>query len=164
MLLNVLICLHFISCVTCFFQVQCHAELVLATVTALDSLSTIISDQSLRGMVRAALKIRSSHRQFIECEKIAQNKSKWSSIKCRDWFNSGIQFCLGTFEMVISFFPTRFIKLIQLAGFSGNRDVSLDYLLSAFNLKNTFMHPWTAVMLALYYGFLEYFYGKFTLE
>lgn len=111
-------------------------------------------------MVRAALKIRSSHRQFIECEKISQNRTKWSSLKCRDWFNSGTQFCLGTFEMVISFLPTRFIKLIQLAGFSGNREVSLDYLLSAFNLKNTFMHPWTAVMLSLYYGFLEYFYGK----
>ena len=62
--------------------------------------------------------------------------------------------------MVISFFPTRFIKLIQLAGFSGNREASLDYLLCAFNLKNTFMHPWTAVMLSLYYGFLEYFYGE----
>lgn len=111
-------------------------------------------------MVKAALKIRSSHQQFKECEKISQNRKKWQSNKCRDWFNSGVQFCLGTFEMVISFFPSRFIKLIQLAGFSGDRESSLDNLLSAFNLKNTFMHPWCAVVLSLYYGFLEYFYGK----
>jgi len=134
--------------------------LIFAEVSALDAACTVIADQSVTGFVRAAIKIRTAHRTFKECEKILKGKENWSSCSSREDFASGVTFGLGAFDIVISFFPSKFVKLLEFAGFSGDRVAGTDYLMQAESMRNGFMHPWTSVLLSIYYGFLEYFYGE----
>ena len=139
---------------------QCHAELVFAVVSALDAVCTVINDQSVTGAIRGALKLNLAHRTFKECERILEKKTNWSSEMSRDHFSSGVNLGLGAFELVISFFPQKFIRLLEFAGYCGDRAVGIGHLLKSEAIKTGFMHPWVSVLLSLYYGFLEYFYGK----
>lgn len=141
-------------------SVQCHAELVFAVVSALDSVCTVINDQSVSGAIRGALKINVAHRTFKECERILVKKTNWSTDQSRDHFSSGVNLGLGAFELVISFFPQKFIKLLEFAGYCGDRVVGVEHLKKSEGIKSGFMHPWVSVLLSLYYGFLEYFYGE----
>ena len=137
---------------------------MLAIVSALDAICTVIHDQSVTGAIRGALRINFAHRTFRECERILFKKNNWVSDESKDHFASGVNLGLGGFELVISYFPQKFIKLLEFAGFCGDRAVGVDHLKKAEAIKNGFMHPWVCVLLCFYYGFLEYFYGEFTIH
>ena len=82
---------------------------------------------------------RSSYKSFKESEKILETRKCWSSKAVRDHFASGVYMGLGSFDMIISFFPSKFIKLLEFAGFSGDRHVRLTSCLT-FALTTKLTH------------------------
>lgn len=60
---------------------------------------------------------------------------------------------------MVSFCPSKFIKLLEYAGFTGDRDKGLKDLRAAEKLVDTIRWPVSAAMLLLYHLFLEYVYG-----
>jgi hypothetical protein len=125
---------------------------------------TVINDQSVTGAIRGAFKINLAHRTFRECEKVLQKKDNLKSQESRYHFASGVNLGLGGFELVVSFFPSKFIKLLEFAGYCGDRVMGIEHLQRSERIKHGFMHPWVSVILSFYYGFLEYFYCEYPLS
>ncbi|KAI1296563.1 Tetratricopeptide repeat protein 39B [Halotydeus destructor] len=142
-----------------YTDIEVHAELVLAKISAIYAFVILLTDLSISGFVRSAVKIRASFKLFKECQKILETRQRWSSKVLRDHFASGVHMGIGGFDMAISYFPTKFIKLLEFAGFSGDRNVGIRELKKCAAIKGGFMHPLVAVILSINYGFLEYFYS-----
>lgn len=119
---------------------------------------TIISDTSFTGFIKGALNLRSSFSGLKNCERILEGKTNWKNEKLRDEFSAGIKLSLGGFEMAISFMPRKFILLLELAGFSGNRTFGLEKLEKCAQISGSIRKLAGLTAVAAYYAFIEYFY------
>ena len=70
----------------------------------------------------------------------------------------GSTFGLGCFEMAISFMPRKFILLLEMAGFSGNRTFGLGKLEKCAQITSSLRKLGGFAVVAGYYSFIEYFY------
>lgn len=127
----------------------CYAtcQLVLGLLIALE-------DQSIYGFINGGLKIRMAHSSFRECAYIFKNKFNWESSIARMHFESGTRLGVGSFDLIISFFPTKLAKLLEYIGFHSDRDLAVDELTQAVNLVDGLYYDISSILLSAYYGFL----------
>jgi len=104
---------------------EAHAELIYAGTQITLGLLSIIGDQSIYGLINAALTIRSSHGTYKECLNILNNKTNWSSPSIKDHFESGTRLGIGAFDLFVSMFPNKLAKLLVYVGFHSYREVAL---------------------------------------
>lgn len=138
---------------------ECHAELIYAESLLTLGLVTVLDDQTLYGFVNGALKIRASHQSYKECLNILKYKDNWDSEICKMHFESGARLGIGAFDLVISLFPNKLAKLLEFVGFSSDRQVALEELTKSVDLVDGIFYDVTSIILSVYYGFLEFFYG-----
>jgi len=77
---------------------------------------------------------RNCFQGYKECQRIMKYRKNWTSPILKDHFDSGVYFGLGLFEIAISFFPSKLIRLLEMAGFSGVRTVGVQELLNCAEL------------------------------
>lgn len=119
-----------------YSDVNCHAGLAHGEGLALSALLTVIDNPSIPGLIKGAIKIRSCHQMLREGLRVLETKNNWKSEVLRRNFESGVYLGLGLFEMAISFFPSRFITMLEIAGFSGDGFHSVNaYLLESAKIK-----------------------------
>ena len=134
---------------------ECHAELASAVVSAASAIITVTHDQTIGGYIQGALKIRSCYNTYRECERIMKYRKKWNNERMKRHFDSGVLLGLGMFDMSISLFPSKLIKLLELAGFSGNRSFGINQLLACERFQDSIWYPAVSVALSGYFGFVE---------
>lgn len=66
---------------------------------------------------------------------------------------------IGAFDLMISFIPNKFAKLLEFVGFSGDREFGLHELMMSESLTHGSRWPVTAMILGGYNLFLEVAYG-----
>jgi len=142
-----------------FNDVECHAELCYAATMLVSGLLIALEDQSIYGFVNGGLKIRMAHQSFKECAYILKHKTNWESQVARMHFESGTRLGVGSFDLIISFFPTKLAKLLEYIGFNSDRDQAVEELTQAVSLVDGLYYDISSILLSAYYGFLEYFYG-----
>ena len=142
-----------------YTDVECHAELCFATTQLVLGLLIALDDQSFYGFINGGLKIRMAHSSFKECNNIFKNKFNWDSKIARMHFESGTRLGVGSFDLIISFFPTKLAKLLEYIGFNSDRDLAIEELTQAVNLVDGLYYDISSILLSAYYGFLEFFYG-----
>lgn len=140
-----------------FTDVECHAELCYATSQLVLGLLIALEDQSIYGFINGGLKIRMAHSSFRECAYIFKNKFNWDSTIARMHFESGTRLGIGSFDLIISFFPTKLAKLLEYIGFHSDRDLAIDELTQAVNLVDGLYYDISSILLSAYYGFLGLF-------
>ncbi|XP_066906387.1 tetratricopeptide repeat protein 39B isoform X1 [Halyomorpha halys] len=114
---------------------ELHAELCYAEALLLKSLLTFIEDETLVSFIKAGLKIRTCYNSYKECNNILTTK-KWTNEAHKVHFESGVHVGIGAFNLMISFLPSRVIKLLEFIGFSGNKEVGLAELAKCYQLKD----------------------------
>lgn len=142
-----------------YTDIESHAELCYATSQLISGLLIALEDQSIYGFINGGLKIRMAYSSFRECYNILQNKISWDSKIARMHFESGTRLGIGSFDLIISFFPTKLAKLLEYIGFNSDRDLAVEELTQAVNLVDGLYYDISSILLSAYYGFLEYFYG-----
>ena len=140
-------------------DLECHAELAFAEICAAYAALIVVNDRSITGLVKAAFKIKTCHSCYKECKSILKNRKEWQDPEMKQHFESGVLLGLGLFDMAISVFPSRLIRLLEIAGFSGNRIVGMDQLMACERLTEGIRYPVVSIVLSGYYGFGEFFYG-----
>ncbi|XP_072534701.1 tetratricopeptide repeat protein 39B-like isoform X2 [Salminus brasiliensis] len=104
---------------------EMHAELCYAEVLLQMAALSFIEDESVIGFIKAGLKMRTSYLMFKECETMLdQSKDKDTHIH----FVGGVNMGIGSFNLMLSLFPARVLRLLEFVGFSGNREVGLSHL------------------------------------
>ncbi|KAJ3354673.1 hypothetical protein HDU83_004895 [Entophlyctis luteolus] len=115
-------------------RVQKHAELVYAETSCIQSLLTLVANTNLVNFVKEGMQMRSSFTVVKACfrflEKIYDEEGVdgYVSHSIDEHFISGIVSCAGLFGLILSFLPSKIIKVFELIGFQGDRDTALDRL------------------------------------
>ncbi|GMT16889.1 hypothetical protein PFISCL1PPCAC_8186, partial [Pristionchus fissidentatus] len=106
---------------------EIHAELCYAETLMFRSLLTFFQDESLTSFVRGALKIRTCHSIYKSCYKILEMSEVWEhrDPRVKDQFESGVRLGVGCFSLMISCLPPKVLKLLQVVGFTGDKEGGL---------------------------------------
>lgn len=138
---------------------EAHSELIHAECSILLALLCVTLDQSFIGFVNGALYARSSNNGFKKCFKIMECKRTWCSDASRIHFKSGTRTATGMFELIVSFFPSKFVTLLEYVGFSGNRKFGLDQLKRSAALTDGLRYSLAVFGLVLFIGLLDNVFG-----
>ncbi|KAJ3074699.1 hypothetical protein HDU98_010493 [Podochytrium sp. JEL0797] len=115
-------------------RVQKHAELVYAETSCIQSLLTLISNTNLVNFVKEGMQMRASFLvikscfQFLEKIEREEGVEGYANHLIDEHFTSGVIMNAGLFALILSFLPAKIIKVFELIGFQGDRDIALDRL------------------------------------
>ena len=139
---------------------EVHFQLLACEIQIFSALLAAVADPSFSAFVSAAFHVKSAHSGYYKCKKILQHRTTWESIQSKECFESGTLLGLSLFELMISFLPGKFIRLIELFGFCGNREEALANMRQAVTSgQSTPRMPIVASIFVTYYSFLEYYFG-----
>ncbi|KAL7889636.1 hypothetical protein AOLI_G00018940 [Acnodon oligacanthus] len=128
---------------------EMHAELCYAELLLQRAVLTFAEDESMIGFIKAGLKMRTSYLIFKECENMLdQVKDDDTHIH----FVGGVNMGIGSFNLMLSLFPARVLRLLEFVGFSGNREVGLNHLHhgAATNSLRSILSTFTLLMFNIY--------------
>ncbi|KAL3115831.1 hypothetical protein niasHT_007131 [Heterodera trifolii] len=116
---------------------EMHAELCYAELLVIRALLTFFIDETLGGFIKGAFRIRMCYQSFKECHRMLRSIPPCHLSACpssnpslRRQFEAGIRAGFGLFNVMLSAMPTRVSALLQLVGFSGDRDFGMSELVS----------------------------------
>ncbi|KAJ3126365.1 hypothetical protein HK100_010291 [Physocladia obscura] len=118
-------------------RVQKHAELVYAECSCIQSLLKLIANTNLVNFVKEGIQMRASFTIIKACfrflEKLYEEEGVegFSTHLIDEHFTSGVIMTAGLFALTLSFLPEKIIKVFELIGFQGDRDIALDRLSTA---------------------------------
>ncbi|XP_041955979.1 tetratricopeptide repeat protein 39B-like isoform X2 [Alosa sapidissima] len=108
---------------------EMHAELCYAEVLLQRAALTFLEDESLIGFIKGGVKIRTSYQIFKQCQEVlnqSQNLDEESNTFKN--FAGGVNMGIGSFNLMLSLFPARVLRLLEFLGFAGDREVGLSQL------------------------------------
>ncbi|XP_028370155.1 tetratricopeptide repeat protein 39B-like [Phyllostomus discolor] len=107
---------------------ELHAEVCYAECLILKSTVTFIQDESILGFLKSGISLGLSHQIYKDCQQIlTQIPNKQQSTTYRHLVG-GIKFGLGAFNLMLSLVPPKTLKLLDLVGYYGNKEVGLSLL------------------------------------
>ncbi|XP_020017581.1 tetratricopeptide repeat protein 39B-like [Castor canadensis] len=124
---------------------ELHAEVCYAECLILKSSIAFIQDDSLLGFLKSGISVGSSYQIYKDCQHVLTLLPNNQS-KTHRHLNGGIKFGLGAFNLMLSLVPPKTLKLLNMVGYSGEREVGLallhesasvphiNYMLSVFTL------------------------------
>jgi hypothetical protein len=143
-----------------YTDIECHAELAYADCMVFTAACTAGRDpSSWLGVINAALYANTAYNTYQTCFQILNNKTNWQSNIAKIHFESGTRLAIGVTDLMVSFVPSKFVKLVELAGFSGDRQFGLTQLKMSESLTDGSRWPASSLILGGYNLFLEYTYG-----
>ncbi|XP_030644139.1 tetratricopeptide repeat protein 39B-like [Chanos chanos] len=108
---------------------EMHAELCYAETLLFKAALTFIEDESMIGFIKGGIKMRTSYQIFVECQNmLASKQSKGEESDTLVHFAGGVCMGIGSFNLMLSLFPARVLRLLEFMGFSGDREVGLTQL------------------------------------
>lgn len=114
---------------------EMHAEICYAECLLQKATLTFVQDENMISFIKGGIKIRTSYNIYKECQNILNSSqvptSPATSTKTSDpysQFEGGVKLGIGSFNLMLSLLPQRILRLLEIIGFSGNRDFGLSQL------------------------------------
>ena len=143
---------------------EAHAELVYAENNLMAVIMAFISDPTLLSVIRAALRLRSSHCSYKLCGEILKNKTNWKSEYMKIALEDGYQMGWGYYNLMLSHMPDRVLKILAFVGFDCNRDLGLKLCRTLSEAKRTYRTRINNFLMCVYSFYLEQFFGYGTAD
>uniref|UniRef100_A0A673VTV2 Tetratricopeptide repeat protein 39B n=1 Tax=Salmo trutta TaxID=8032 RepID=A0A673VTV2_SALTR len=99
---------------------EMHAEICYAECLLQKATLTFVQDENMISFIKGGIKIRTSYQ-------IYKSVFDHSSESFRQ-FEGGVRLGIGSFNLMLSLLPQRILRLLEVIGFSGNRDFGLSQL------------------------------------
>ncbi|XP_064881229.1 tetratricopeptide repeat protein 39B [Oncorhynchus nerka] len=106
---------------------EMHAEICYAECLLQKATLTFVQDENMISFIKGGIKIRTSFQIYKECQNILNVTQDHSSESFRQ-FEGGVRLGIGSFNLMLSLLPQRILRLLEVIGFSGNRDFGLSGL------------------------------------
>ncbi|XP_051009226.1 tetratricopeptide repeat protein 39B-like [Acomys russatus] len=106
---------------------ELHAEVCYAECLILKCAITFIQDDSLLNFLKSGLNVGSSYQIYKDCQQVLALMPDNQS-KAHKHLDGGVKFGLGVFNLMFSLVPPRSLKLLNIVGYSGDREVGLALL------------------------------------
>ncbi|XP_023025659.2 tetratricopeptide repeat protein 39B [Leptinotarsa decemlineata] len=134
-----------------YTTMEAHAELCYAESLMLRAVLTFAGDETLTGIIKGGIRMRNCFNAFKDCQEILLKKN-WDGDSTKNHFESGVKAGIGSFNLMISLMPAKVTKLLELIGFSGNRQLGLRELDAG--AKSEGMRQILSVMVTLAYNLI----------
>ncbi|KAK7821596.1 hypothetical protein U0070_014476 [Myodes glareolus] len=106
---------------------ELHAEVCYAECLILKSAIAFIQDDSLLNFLKSGISIGSSYQIYKDCQQVLELMPDNQS-KTHRHLDGGVKFGLGVFNLMFSLVPPKSLKLLNIVGYSGDREVGLALL------------------------------------
>ncbi|XP_075888475.1 tetratricopeptide repeat protein 39A [Nelusetta ayraudi] len=138
-------------------EVELHAEVCYAECQLQRAALTFLQDENMVSFIKGGIKVRNSYLIYKELHSLIKAQSCHRG-PSHEHLEGGISFGIGAFNLALSLFPPRILKLLEFAGFSGDKEFGLSLLrkgATGMNLRSMLC----ALLLLCYYTFLTFILG-----
>ncbi|KAM9187490.1 tetratricopeptide repeat protein 39B-like isoform 1-T3 [Dugong dugon] len=136
---------------------ELHAEICYAECLILKSAVTFIQDDTLLGFLKSGINVGLSYQIYKDCQQVLIQIPNYES-KAHKHLVGGIKFGLGAFNLMLSLVPPKTLKLLNIVGYFGDREVGLALLhesASESHINNIL----SAFTLLFYYNYIYIAFG-----
>ncbi|XP_036407955.1 tetratricopeptide repeat protein 39A [Megalops cyprinoides] len=140
-----------------FAEEQLHAEACYAECLLHRAALTVLQDENMVNFIKGGIKVRNSYLIYKELHAFIQSHSSHKGLN-HSHLEGGVSFGIGAFNLTLSLFPPRILKLLEFAGFSGDKEYGLSQLhdgATSLNMRSMLC----ALLLLCYYTFLSFILG-----
>uniref|UniRef100_A0A8C4YLK6 Tetratricopeptide repeat domain 39A n=1 Tax=Gopherus evgoodei TaxID=1825980 RepID=A0A8C4YLK6_9SAUR len=141
-----------------FTEVELHAEVCYAECLLQRAALTFLQDENMVNFLKGGIKVRSSYLIYRELSSFIQS-SHCTAGAAHVHLEGGVALGIGAFNLTLSLFPPRILKLLEFAGFSGDKDYGLQQLHEGATTLNLRALLCTMLLLC-YYTFLTFILGR----
>ncbi|XP_011279461.1 tetratricopeptide repeat protein 39B-like [Felis catus] len=131
---------------------ELHAEVCYAECLILKSTVTFIQDDSMLGFLKCAINIGLSYQIYKDCQQVLTQVPNNHSKTYRHLVE-GVKFGLGAFNLLLSLVPPKTLKLLNIVGYSGDREVGLTLLHESAS-KSHINNILSVLTLVFYYTYI----------
>lgn len=141
-----------------FTEEEMHAEVCYAECLLQRAALTFLQDENMVHFIKGGIRLRSSFLLYRELNNFIQS-NHFTKGRAHVHLEGGIALGIGAFNLTLSLFPPRILKLLEFAGFSGDKEYGLSRLHEGASSPN--LRSLLCVMLLLcYYTFLTFILGS----
>ncbi|KAF1385716.1 hypothetical protein PFLUV_G00110680 [Perca fluviatilis] len=140
-----------------FTEEELHAEVCYAECLLQRAALTFLQDENMISFIKGGIKVRNSYQTYKELHTVLQS-SGYSHGDNHDHFECGVKLGVGAFNLMISMLPTRTLKLLEIVGFSGNKEFGLQQLQEG-SAESTFRSFLCNMLLLCYHTFMSFILG-----
>ncbi|XP_061701943.1 tetratricopeptide repeat protein 39A isoform X3 [Syngnathoides biaculeatus] len=136
---------------------QLHAEVCYAECQLQRAALTFLQDENMVSFIKGGIKVRNSYLIYKDLHSYVKSQTCFKG-PSHNHLEGGISFGIGAFNLTLSLFPPRILKVLEFAGFSGDKEYGLSLLddgATALNLRSMLC----ALLLLCYYTFLTFILG-----
>ncbi|XP_068178207.1 tetratricopeptide repeat protein 39B-like [Antennarius striatus] len=133
-------------------EVEMHAELCYAEALMQKAVLTFL-DESIISFIKGGMRIRNSYLIYKDCQAFANmTKDMEEQRPTYVHFRGGVNMGIGSFNLMLSLFPSRVLRLMEFLGFSGDREIGLSELRwgASSNSLRSILSTMTLLMFHLY--------------
>lgn len=113
--------------ITAITEEELHAEVCYAECLMLKSFISLIQEESMLAFLKSGISVGSSYHIYKDCQQVLTQIPDNHS-KAHKHLVGGIKFGLGAFNLMLSLLPPKTLKLLNIIGYSGDREVGLALL------------------------------------
>uniref|UniRef100_A0A8D2L2K8 Tetratricopeptide repeat domain 39A n=1 Tax=Varanus komodoensis TaxID=61221 RepID=A0A8D2L2K8_VARKO len=136
---------------------EIHAEICYAECLLQRAALTFLQDENMISFVKGSIKIRTSYQTYRELESLIHS-SNYVKGENHPHFEGGVKLGVGAFNMTLSMLPTRIVRLLEIVGFSGNKEHGLQQLQEGASMYS-FRSVLCTMLLLCYHTFLSFVLG-----
>ncbi|XP_015204531.1 tetratricopeptide repeat protein 39A [Lepisosteus oculatus] len=140
-----------------FTEEEIHAEACYAECLLQRAALTFLQDENMVSFIKGGMKVRNSYMIYRELHSFIQ-ANNFPKGPNHIHLEGGVSLGIGAFNLTLSLFPARILKLLEFAGFSGDKEYGLTQLqegATSLNLRSMLC----ALLLLCYYTFLTFILG-----
>uniref|UniRef100_K7GII6 Tetratricopeptide repeat domain 39A n=1 Tax=Pelodiscus sinensis TaxID=13735 RepID=K7GII6_PELSI len=140
-----------------FTEEEIHAEICYAECLLQRAALTFLQDENMVSFIKGGIKVRNSYQTYRELESLIQSPN-YVKGKNHLHFEGGVKLGIGAFNLTLSMFPTRILRLLEFVGFSGSKEYGLLQLEEGASMYS-FRSVLCTMLLLCYHTFMTFVLG-----
>uniref|UniRef100_A0A8C3RYI4 Tetratricopeptide repeat protein 39A n=2 Tax=Chelydra serpentina TaxID=8475 RepID=A0A8C3RYI4_CHESE len=141
-----------------FTEEEIHAEICYAECLLQRAALTFLQDENMVSFIKGGIKVRNSYQTYRELDSLIQSPN-YAKGKNYLHFEGGVKLGVGAFNLTLSMFPTRILRLLEFVGFSGSKEYGLLQLQEGA-LMYSFRSVLCTMLLLCYHTFMTFVLGR----
>lgn len=142
-----------------YTDLEMMAELNYAEALFIYAMLTFFNGQTIMTLIRAAFKLNTSYNILCFCYEVHKHKSNWTEEHCKYTFDAGILNAMGFVNLNLSNLPSSILKLMAIAGMSGDRELGIHCLTAASQMEDQIRNQLNYLFILGYNIYLEQMLG-----
>ncbi|KAK2829317.1 hypothetical protein Q7C36_017307 [Tachysurus vachellii] len=136
---------------------ELHAEACYAECLLQRAALTFLQDENMVSFIKGGIKVRNSYLIYKALHSFIESHTSFKGPNHKH-LEGGVAFGIGAFNLTLSLFPARILKVLEFAGFSGDKEYGLSQLYEGATSQNL-RSMLCALLLLCFYTFLSFILG-----